>query len=126
MGCLSIFRVSRYKLGKGLIIFLTLLFTTILVFKGKQPQNQILKLAAPATVFKIGPIDRRYTEKNDANMTGASLGSHQKLLGHARIMNTIADYQSDCLISNCDLDYRLFMAKLNVRYFLETGWGCRL
>ena len=119
------FRVNKYKVNTVLLICLTSLLKSAMVFQGRRPQTQIVTLAAPTAVFKIRPADVQQIEQNDLNVEGFVSGNHQKFRAYAGMINANSIYDTDCLINNCALDFKLFLARLNVQHFLEIGWGCR-
>lgn len=96
-----------------------------IVFQGRRPQTQIVTLSASTAVFKMRPADVQQIEQNDLNVKGFVSGNHQKFRPYAGMINANSIYDADCLINNCALDFKLFLARLNVQHFLEIGWGCR-
>ena len=119
------FRVNKYKVNIVLLVCLTLLFMSAIVFQGRRPQTQIVTLAASTADFKIRPSDVQQIKQNDLNVKGFVSGNYQKFRPYAGMINANAIYDTDCLINNCALDYKLFLARLDVQHFLEIGWGCR-
>ena len=68
-------RVNKYKVNIVLLVCLTLLLMSVIVFQGRRPQTQIVTLAAPTAVFKIRPADVQQIKQNDLNVKGYVSGN---------------------------------------------------
>ena len=94
------FKVNKYKVNIVLLVCLSLLLMSVIVFQGRRPQTQIVTLAAPTAVFKIRPADVQQIEQNDLNVEGFVSGNHQKFRPYAGMINANSIYDTDCLINN--------------------------
>ena len=87
-----------------LLLYLTLLLMSAMVFQGRRPQTQIVTLAASTADFKIRPSDGQQIKQNELNVKGFVSGNYQKFQPYAGMINANSIYGTNCLMNNCALD----------------------